>query len=90
MGYVANVSPESPVEIIKLPKGKVAPDDNKATLNRRLYLNRSFSIVVEFLTYTPPKPSKKAPTPKYTREELQAMLAQLDENSESSSDPKSN
>lgn len=84
MQYVADATPNyckiSPVEIIKLPKGKVDPDAKKSTVNRRLYFNRNFSIVVEFFTYTAPKPkpSKSSPAPKYTKEQLLAMLAEME------------
>lgn len=87
MQYVADSTPNnckiSPVEIIKLPKGKIDPDSKKSTVNRRLYFNRNFSIVVEFFIYTAPKPktSKNSPIPKYTKEQLLAMLAEM-ENSE--------
>lgn len=79
MGYVSNVSPDSPVEIVKLPKGKVDPNRTKATINRRLYFNRAFSIVVEFYTYVAPKPAAaKNNTPKFTKEQLLAMLAEME------------
>lgn len=80
--YVADSTPNyckiSPVEIIKLPKGKVDPTSKKSTINRRLYCNRNFSIVVEFFKYTAPTP-KKPTVPKYTKEQLLAMLAEAEE-----------
>lgn len=80
-GYVIDSAPSasatSTVEIVSLPKGKFRPTDKKATLNRRLYFNRGFSVVVEFFKYTPEKKSKTE-TPKYTKEQLLEMLAQLD------------
>lgn len=80
MVYVSNVSPDSPVEIVKLPKGKVDPSLTKATVNRRLYFNRAFSIVVEFYTYVAPKPATVKPTaPKFTKEQLLAMLAEMED-----------
>lgn len=81
MGYVSNVSPDSPVEIVKLSKGKVDPTSTKATVNRRLYFNRAFSIVVEFYKYVAPKPTKPT-TPKFTKEQLLAMLAEMDNGDE--------
>lgn len=79
MGYVSTVSPDSPVEIVKLSKGKVDPNATKATVNRRLYFNRFFSIVVEFFKYTPAKPTNSASkSRKFTREQLIAMLAEMD------------
>lgn len=82
MGHVSSVSPDSPVEIIKLPKGKTDPNVSKATVNRRLYFNRGFSIVVEFYKYVAPKKPKTA-TPKYTKEQLLAMLADMEDGEKS-------
>lgn len=82
MDYVVNAVPStvpvSPVEIIKLPKGKVDPTATKATVNRRLYFNRAFSIVVEFYKYTAPKATKPT-APKFTKEQLLAMLAEMED-----------
>lgn len=89
MGYVANAIPVelpiSPLEIIKLPKGKVDPTATKSTVNRRLYCNKYFSIVVEFYTYkaTASKSSKPA-APKLTKEQLLAMLAEMEEGEKAS------
>lgn len=77
IGYVSNISPDSPVEIIKLPKAKVSPDVSKATISRQLYVNRGYSIVVEFSKYVAPK-TKKTAKPKFTADELRAMLAELE------------
>lgn len=82
IGYVFNVSPDSPVEIVKLPKGKVDPTSTKSTVNRRLYFNRSFSIVVEFFTYKAQKTTKPA-TSKFTKEQLLAMLAEMEDEEKS-------
>lgn len=83
MDYVVNAIPVelpmSPVEIIKLPKGKVDPTATKSTVNRRLYCNKYFSIVVEFYTYKPPvSKSSKPAAPKFTKEQLLAMLAEME------------
>lgn len=84
MGYVSNVSTESPVEIVKLPKGKADPNLTKATVNRRLYFNRSFSIVVEFYTYVAPKPAAvKTTTTKFTKEQLLPMLSEMEDGEKS-------
>lgn len=82
MDYVSYVSPDSRVEIVKLPKGKVDPNATKATVNRRLYFNRAFSIVVEFYKYTAPKVTKPA-APKFTKEQLLAMLAEMEDGEKS-------
>lgn len=82
MSYVASVSPDSPVEIIKLPKAKVTPGSKKSTVNRRLYVNRGYSIVVEFYKYTAPKAAKPT-APKFTREQLLAMLAEMEDGEKS-------
>lgn len=78
MNHVSNVSPDSPVEIVKLPKGKVDTKSAKSTVNRRLYFNKAFSIVVEFYKYTPAKIAKPI-KPKFTKEQLLAMLAEMDD-----------
>lgn len=76
MAMVSDHSPDSPVEIIKLPNGKIDPNGKKATITRRLYLNRNYSIVVEFSTYVKVKESKLS-TPKFTREQLMKMLEEM-------------
>lgn len=84
--YVVNAgnttAPTSPVEIVKLPKGNVDPNANKATVNRRLYFNRDFSVVVEFYKYTAPKSTLKT-APKFTKEQLLAMLAEMEDSDKS-------
>lgn len=71
-----------PVEIVKLPKGthRDRLDAEKKTIQRRLYITEAFSLVLEFYELKPPKTSK-APSKvtKFTREELVAMLKQMDE-----------
>lgn len=83
MDYVVNAVPAnvpvSPIEIVKLPKGKADPSASKATINRRLYFNHTFSVVVEFYKYTAPKATKPTKPTKFTREQLLAMLAEVDE-----------
>lgn len=83
MDYVANAIPvELPIsqfEIIKLPKGKIDPTATKSTVNRRLYCNKYFSIVVEFYTYkAPASKSSKPAGSKYTKDQLLAMLAEME------------
>lgn len=74
------------VDTIKIPKGKVSKQDDKATLTRKLYTSRRFSIVVEFWKHEDEKHKKekktKKATPQYTREELEAMLAALNDTQE--------
>lgn len=79
--YVVERSPNTMVEIINLPKGSIDSNSKKKSINRRLYFNRNFSIVVEFFKYTPPKSPKKV-TSKFTRDELTKMLADLDNKTE--------
>lgn len=77
MDYMQSLSPSRTPEIIKLPKVTPPqhPDSKKATVERRLFTSDNFSMVVEFYTH---KPEPKATTPKYTKEQLLAMLAELD------------
>lgn len=77
--HVATVSPESPVEVVKLPKGKVDTSSSKATVNRRLFFNRGYSIVVEFFKYKKPITPKTPSKPKFTKEQLLAMLAEMED-----------
>lgn len=68
-------------EVINLPKAKVKPDDKKATVLRKLYISRSYSIAVEFFEEKPVDVSKKVTKfkGKFTKEELMAMLAEMGE-----------
>ena len=77
--HVATVSPESPVEVVKLSKGKVDTSASKATINRRLFFNRGYSIVVEFFKYKNPTSPKTPSKPKFTKEQLLAMLAEMED-----------
>ena len=77
MDYMQSLAPSRSPEVIKLPKTTVPgnPDAKKATVERRLFTSDNFSLVVEFYTSKPdPKPSK----PKFTKEQLLAMLAELE------------
>lgn len=77
MDYMQAQSPTRTPEVIKLPKTTTPgnPDAKKATVERRLFTSDNFSLVVEFYTVKPePKPSK----PKFTKEQLLAMLADLE------------
>lgn len=78
---VKNETGNPMVEIVKLPKGTIDPNSKKPNINRRLYFNREYSIVVEFFKYAPPKSTKKA-TPKFTKDELTKMLAEIDKETE--------
>lgn len=74
------------VEAIKIPKGKISKEDDKPTLARKLYTSRRFSIVVELWKHEDEKPKKEKKVKKtvqqYTREELEAMLAALNDSQE--------
>lgn len=77
MDYMQSLAPSRAPEVIKIPKTTVPgnPDAKKATVERRLFTSDNFSLVVEFYTVKPePKPSK----PKFTKEQLLAMLADLE------------
>ena len=77
MEYMQAQSPSRTPEIIKLPKTTTPnnPDAKKPTVERRLFTSDNFSLVVEFYTVKPePKPSK----PNFTKEQLLAMLEELE------------
>lgn len=82
MDFVSNSAPGSPVEIISLKKLETHDSNVKRISQRRLYLNRSYSIVVEFYKYTAPKATKPA-SPKFTKEQLLAMLAEMEDGEKS-------
>lgn len=77
MDYMQSLSPSRIPEIIKLPKTTTPgnPDAKKATVERRLFTSDNFSMVVEFYMV---KPDTKPSKPKFTKEQLLAMLAELD------------
>lgn len=78
--YVRSVGNGIEPEVLALPKAKVNSEGKKATIIRKLYISRSYSIAVMFKESKPAKPSKKSNTakPKFTRDELMAMLAEMD------------
>lgn len=80
LSYVSG--PQTNVEMVKLSKGKVNPESKKATVERKLYISDDLSLVVKFFTYTVPKSHSKSTAPKFTREELLAMLAAMEEEEE--------
>lgn len=80
--YVSSISPNGEVEIVKLPKSKLDPKSNKVPSLRKLYFNREFAIAVEFFKYTAPKVTKPA-APKFTKEQLIAMLAEMEDSDKS-------
>lgn len=77
MAYMQSLAPSRAPEIIKLPKTTTPgnPDAKKATVERRLFTSDNFSMVVEFYTA---KPESKPSKPKFTKEQLLEMLAELD------------
>lgn len=72
-----------PAEIIKLPKAPALVKgelSTKKTVERRLYITHDFSIAVEFTTHKREMELiKKTKAPKMTREELLALLAEMDD-----------
>lgn len=84
MDFVSNSAPGSPVEIISLKRLETHDNNVKRIAQRRLYLNRSHSVVVEFYKYTAPKPKAAKPVaPKFTKEQLIAMLAEMEDGEKS-------
>lgn len=77
MEYVENASPSTPVEVVSLKKLNTNDNNVKRIAQRRLYFNRSYSIVVEFYKYTAPN-APKIKKPKFTKEELLAMLSEIE------------
>lgn len=72
-------------EVIKLPKCQpyFAPIQEKKPIIRYLYITEVCAYAFEFYEKTPEKPKKeKVSAPKYTREELLRMLAEMDETPE--------
>lgn len=82
MEFVENSAPGSPIEIVSLKKLETHDSNVKRIAQRRLYMNRTYSIVVEFYKYTAPKATKPA-TPKFTKEQLLAMLAEMEDGEKS-------
>lgn len=84
MDFVSNSAPGSPVEIISLKKLETHDSNVKRIAQRRLYLNRSYSFVVEFYKYTASKPKAAKPVAhKFTKEQLIAMLAEMEDGEKS-------
>lgn len=77
MAHMQSLSPSRTPEVIKLPKTTMPcnPYAKKATVERRLFTSDNFSMVVEFYTA---KPEHKATKPKFTKEQLLAMLRELE------------
>lgn len=71
-----------PAEIVRLPKAAALIKGelgNKKVIERRLYITHDFSIAVEFTTRKREmEVVKKSKAPKMTREQLLAMLAEID------------
>lgn len=83
MDYVVNAIPNelpaSPVEIIKLPNGKVDPTAAKSTVKRRLYCNKYFAVVVEFYSHKGDSSKRIKPVEaKLKKEQLLEMLAEME------------
>lgn len=77
---LTDMQPSRPVEAIKLPKVTIIASTGKEIkYARRLYVSDLFSLVVEFHPHAAPKGPKKVAGPKYTKEALLKMLAELEE-----------
>lgn len=77
---LTDMQPSRPVEAIKLPKVTIIASTGKEIkYARRLYVSDLFSLVVEYHPYATPKGPKKVAGPKYTKEALLKMLAELEE-----------
>ena len=75
-----DIPPSLPVEATKLPKVTSSASNGKEIkYARRLYVSDMFSLVVEYHPYAAPKGPKKVAGPKYTKEALLKMLAELEE-----------
>lgn len=77
MEHMQSLAPSRAPEVIKIPKTTTPgnPDAKKATVERRLFTSDNFSMVVEFYLA---KPERKANKPKFTKEQLLAMLQELE------------
>lgn len=67
-------------EAIKISKSQPHSDPlaEKKTVSRMLYITENAAFAFEFYTYTEPKKSAKPGKPKFTKEQLLAMLAEFD------------
>lgn len=65
------------IEVINLPRAKKSEDSKKATIIRKLFICDTCSLIIFFEKYV--ENAKKAKKSKYTKEELLAMIAELDE-----------
>lgn len=80
-GYI-NSNGRFNCDVVKLPKGPALVAGNlteKRTVDRKLYITYDFSLAVEFYTVKTEPSVKLEKKPKYSREELEAMLAALEE-----------
>lgn len=69
------------ITVVSLPKASVNPDSKKKTISRRLYICHDEAAAIELFEYRPEKPKaeRAAKKPKFTREQLMAMLAEMDD-----------
>lgn len=77
-----NENSRFPAEMVKLPKAPALIKGElgtKKTVNRRLYITHDFSIAVEYTTHKRELELVKKPESKLTREQLLALLAEMDE-----------
>lgn len=90
--YVENVSGSDwPIERVKLPKGKATKDAKKPTVERFLYMNHRYSLVVEYRKYVEkvqvqPKQVNELTADeligRLSREQLMALIDKLNEDYE--------
>lgn len=70
--FVTSHYSDENVEVITITKAKSKPDSKTATITRKLYTNRGFSLVVEFHKFSKRKSGKE--DQKFSREEVLKML----------------
>lgn len=80
---IESFSPRRTPEVVRLPKcaSYSNPCGDKKTTTRYLYITESASMAFEFYTYREGKSSKPS-KPKFTKEQLLAMLAEMDDEEE--------
>lgn len=80
--FITPISEDNPIEIIKLKNLEIKYNGVKKIAQRHLYLSRNYSLVVEFYKYKAPKAKKAEKFHKFTRDELIAMLNEIEDENE--------